>query len=151
MNINEKGIKLLHKYEALRLNAYLCPAGLPTIGWGNTFYEDGTKVSLGDKITKEKADKLFFKVLNKYFIPGVKKLIDVNLNENQFSALVSFAYNVGLGKFKRSTLLKRVNNNPNDADIAYQFSRWNKSKGKILNGLTKRRLEESQLYFTKVK
>lgn len=148
MRLNNKGISILHKYESLRLEAYLCPAGIPTIGWGNTFYEDGTKVKIGDKITKQRADALFENILNDVFIPGVKKLISVRLNENQFSALVSFAYNVGVEAFKNSTLLKRVNNNPNDPDISYQFSRWNKSKGRVLGGLTKRRKDEAKLYFS---
>lgn len=148
MKLNAKGISILHQYEDLRLEAYLCPAGIPTIGWGNTYYEDGTKVKLGEKISKQRANVLFENILNDVFIPGVRRLIKVKLNKNQFSALVSFAYNVGLGNFKNSTLLKRVNINPNDPDIAYQFSRWNKSKGKVLRGLTKRRKDEAGLYFS---
>lgn len=148
MNLNSKGISILHQYEGLRLEAYLCPAGIPTIGWGNTFYEDGSKVKLGDIITRQRADELFENVINTIFVPGVQKLLKAELNDNQFSALVSFAYNVGLGNFKNSTLLKRVNINPSDPDIAYQFSRWNKSKGRVLRGLTKRRKDEAELYFS---
>lgn len=139
----------MHKYESCRIEAYLCPSGVWTIGWGNTFYEDGAKVKQGDKITQNRADELFNNIVNEKFIPQVKNLLSVQLNDNQFSALVSFAYNVGIGNLKISTLLKRINNNPLDKDISYQFSRWNKSKGRVLNGLTKRRKEEAELYFKK--
>jgi lysozyme len=78
---------------------------------------------------------------------GVNRYVTSNINENQFSALVSFAYNCGLGALKSSTLLKRVNANPNDENISYQFSRWNKAGGRVLKGLTKRRIDEDKLYF----
>ncbi|SIS88687.1 lysozyme [Belliella pelovolcani] len=146
MKINEKGVNLLHKYEGLKLEAYLCPAKVWTIGYGNTRYEDGTPVKQGDKITKERAVNLFNNII-KHFEEGVIKSIKVGLNHNQFSALVSFAYNVGLGNFKSSTLLKLVNKNPNDPLIRDQFLRWNKAGGKVLNGLINRRKEEAELYF----
>jgi len=69
------------------------------------------------------------------------------VNQNQFDAVLSFVYNLGITNFKKSTLLKRINNNPNDHDIPYQFSRWNKAGGKVLLGLTRRRKEEAELYF----
>ena len=71
-----------------------------------------------------------------------------NLNQNQFNALVSFAYNVGTGNFSSSTLLKKVNRNPDDLTIKDEFLRWNKAGGKVLNGLTNRRNEEADLYFS---
>src|SRR5690606_30423679 len=78
------------------------------------------------------------------------RLVTSTINQNQFDALVSFSYNIGLGSLKSSTLLKRVNNNPQDADICNQFSRWNKAGGKVLLGLTRRRKEEAELYFKEV-
>jgi lysozyme len=147
MIVTNDAIKLLHKYEGLVLDAYLCPAKVPTIGYGNTFYEDGSKVKIGDKITKERAIELFENILENNFASQVKRLIKSRVTNNQFSALVSFAYNVGIGNLKRSTLLKLVNSNPNDPAIRNQFMRWNRAGGKVLLGLTRRRESEADLYF----
>ena len=150
MKLNEKGIVLMHQFEGLKLTAYLCPAKVWTIGYGNTFYEDGTKVKQGDKITKERAEQLFFNITNKNFTEPLLKLLKKQINENQFSALVCFAYNVGIGNVSKSTLLKKVNANPNDLTIRNEFLKWNKAGGKVLNGLTKRRESEANLYFEKL-
>jgi lysozyme len=147
MIVTNDALKLLHKYEGLVLDAYLCPAKVPTIGYGNTFYEDGSKVKIGDKITKERAIELFENILENNFASQVKRLIKSRVTNNQFSALVSFAYNVGIGNLKRSTLLKLVNSNPNDPAIRNQFMRWNRAGGKVLLGLTRRRESEADLYF----
>jgi lysozyme len=147
MIVTNDALKLLHKYEGLVLDAYLCPAKVPTIGYGNTFYEDGSKVKIGDKITKERAIELFENILENNFASQVKRLIKSRVTNNQFSALVSFAYNVGVGNLKRSTLLKLVNSNPNDPAIRNQFMRWNRAGGKVLLGLTRRRESEANLYF----
>jgi lysozyme len=146
MRLNKKGIDLMHQFEGLRLNAYLCPANIPTIGWGNTFYESGRKVQMGETITKERADALFLWVANS-FATQVRSMLRVQLNENQFSALVSFAYNVGNANLRTSTLLRLVNANPNDPNIRAQFLRWNKAGGREMAGLTRRRQAESNLYF----
>lgn len=150
MKTNQAGIELIKKWESLRLKAYLCSANVWTIGWGSTYYEDGIRVKKGDVITKERADELFAKLLPKYEF-GVCGLLKKPVNENQFSALVSFAYNIGYGKggLADSTLLKKVNANPNDESISAEFLRWNKAGGKVLNGLTKRRHEECDLYMRK--
>jgi lysozyme len=145
MKLNANGIELMHEFEGLKLQAYLCPAKIPTIGYGNTFYENGTKVKLGDKITKERADELFTNIVNKNF--NIKPLLKVQLNENQYSALVCFAYNVGMANLKASTLLKKVNFNPEWEQIRGEFLRWNKAGGKELAGLTRRRTAEANLYF----
>jgi lysozyme len=148
MKLNKKGIEMMHKYEGLRLNSYLCPAKVWTIGYGNTFYEDGTKVKQGDKITKERAYELFVNITNMSFVDPIKKrLLKVQINENQFSALVCFAYNVGTGALAKSTLLRKVNINPNDLTIRNEFMRWNKANRKVLRGLTLRRESEANLYF----
>ena len=147
MKLNQAGIDLMHQFEGLKLDAYLCPANIPTIGWGSTFYEDGKKVKLGDKITKERADALFLGIAED-FAKRVRTLLKKELNENQFSALVSFTYNVGVGSLQKSTLLKKVNVNPSDPTIHNKFIKWNKAGGKVLNGLTRRREAESKLYFT---
>jgi len=147
MIVTNDAIALLHKYEGLVLDAYLCPAKVLTIGYGNTFYEDGSKVKIGDKITKARADELFNNILENNFASPVRNLIKSKVTNNQFSALVSFAYNVGIGNLKKSTLLKMVNINPNDPAIRRQFMRWNKAGGKELLGLTRRREAEANLYF----
>ena len=149
MMMTEEGISLIKKYEGCKLTAYKCPAGVWTIGYGNTFYEDGSTVKPGDKITQERADQLFRNILEKKFVEPIRKLIVSNVNDNMFSAIVSFTYNVGIGNLKSSTLLKKVNANPNDQTIALEFKKWVKSAGKVLSGLVRRRESESDLYFKK--
>ena len=79
---------------------------------------------------------------------GVERYVTSDINTNQFSALVSFAYNCGLGSLKKSTLLRRVNDNPNNPNIAKQFARWKHANGVVLKGLERRRNEEVKLYFS---
>lgn len=145
--MNKAGIDLVKSFEGLRLTAYKCSAGKDTIGYGNTFYEDGSKVQTGDKITVDRAVKLLEFILDK-FEDSVEKLVTPELNENQMAALVSFAYNCGVGNLKSSTLLKKVNADPNDPTIADEFKKWTKAGGKVLTGLVKRRNAEATLYFT---
>jgi lysozyme len=148
MILDNKGYLLITKFEGLRLKPYLCSAKIPTIGHGNTYYPDGKRVTLLDKdITKQEAFDMFKEVANR-FAKRVDTLVTSNLNQNQFNALVSFAYNVGTGNFSSSTLLKKVNKNPDDLTIKDEFLRWNKAGGKVLNGLTNRRNEEAILYFS---
>ena len=142
-----KGIPIIRKFEGLKLRAYLCPAGVWTIGYGNTFFENGSKVQEGDKITLDRADRLLFFVVTK-FENEVKKIVKSAINENQLGALTSFAWNAGTGNLTKSTLLKKVNANPNDVTIRDEFMRWTKAGGKVLNGLVTRRKAEADLYFT---
>lgn len=144
-----KGIPIIRKYEGLKLNAYICPAGHATIGWGSTFYENGSKVQMGDKITIDRADRLLFDIVQKFEI-SVRGLVKSSLNENQIGALTSFAFNVGLGALNKSTLLKKVNANPDDLTIRNEFMRWTKAGGKQLKGLVARREAEADLYFLAV-
>jgi lysozyme len=148
MILDNKGYLFITKHEGLSLKPYLCPAKIPTIGYGNTYYPDGKRVTLLDKdITKQQAFDMFKEVANR-FGKRVNELVTSNINQNQFNALVSFAYNVGTGNFSSSTLLKKVNTNPDDLTIKDEFLRWNKAGGKVLNGLTNRRNEEADLYFS---
>jgi lysozyme len=142
-----KGIPIIRKFEGLKLKAYICPAGVWTIGYGNTFYENGSKVQEGEKITLDRADKLLFFVVQK-FESEVSKLVKSSINDNQLGALTSFAFNVGAGNLAKSTLLKKVNANPNDVTIRDEFMRWTKAGGKVLNGLVTRRKAEADLYFS---
>jgi lysozyme len=146
--ISNLGLELIKKYEGFKAKAYLCPAKVITIGYGSTYYEDGTKVKLTDSpITKERATELLEALLVSYERSVDSYCVDT-INQYQFDALCSFAYNCGVGNLKSSTLLKKVNKNPNDPTIKDEFLKWDKGGGKVLSGLTKRRIEEAQLYFS---
>lgn len=141
-------LSIIKKYEGLKLEAYICPAGVPTIGFGSTFYPDGRRVKLGDKITLQEAESILLHDI-KRFEKEVRNSVKIEITNNQLSALISFTYNVGASAFRKSTLLKKVNANPIDLTIHNEFMRWTRSGGKVLPGLVKRRAEESKLYFTK--
>lgn len=155
--VSNKGYDLIKSFEGLALKPYLCPAGKPTIGYGMTFYPNGKKVTLKDTPLTEKQASDMLKQIADKFARDVDGLVKSNIDQNQFDALVSFAYNVGtdidtdtiaegLGD---STLLKKINKNPLDKTILDEFLKWDKSAGKVSNGLLKRRKKESELYFTK--
>jgi lysozyme len=146
MKVNAEGYALLKRFEGCRLKAYKCPAAVWTIGFGNTFYEDGTKVKDGDVITQQRADELA-KFIVEQFADSIRLMIKQPLTENQFSACVSLAYNIGTGGFKKSSVLKKLNVSPQDQTIADSFRLWNKGGGKILPGLVRRREAEIALYF----
>lgn len=144
MKTSQAGIDLIHSFESLRLKAYPDPGskdGKPvTIGWGST----GQDIKMGMTWTKEQADSRFAKDLARFEI-GVSKAVSVDLNQHQFDALVSFAYNVGLANFLSSTLLKMLNEGYY-SNAALQFSRWNKNDGKVMAGLTRRREAERKMF-----
>lgn len=148
---SSKCYDLIKQFEGLFLNAYPDPAtgAEPyTIGYGTTIYPDGKKVKLGDSISEQEAYEYLVHEVNEK-AKGVDKLVTANdIKQQQFDALVSFAYNCGLANLRSSTLLKRVNANPNDPDIRNQFMRWNKAAGKVMRGLTRRRKAEADLYFS---
>ncbi len=145
MKIQSRGLQIIKEFESLKLKPYLCPAGIPTIGYGSTYYEDGTKVTLNDlPITEQRADELLANISDKFSIQ-VSKLLKVELNQNQFDALVSFSFNIGIGNLTTSTILKRINEKDFE-NASLEFAKWNKSGGKVLNGLIKRREKESQLF-----
>ena len=149
MKLSDKGYDLIKKFEGYSDRPYKCPAGISTIGYGNTYYPNGTKVKITDKqITREYANEILAYTADE-FAADVLKLVKSNISVNQLNALTSFAYNVGIANLQKSTLLKLVNVNPNDAMIAKEFQKWNKAAGKELKGLTNRRIAESALYFTK--
>lgn len=157
VKISTEGKKLILAHEGFRSKPYLCPAGIPTIGYGNTYYEDGKKVTLNDSsITKERAEQLF-DIIVSGFEDGVNRLVKVPLNQNQFDALVSFAYNVGLDENKNgkaeglgdSTLLRLLNQG-DYAGAANEFPKWCKDNGKVISGLIRRRKEEQQLFLKTV-
>lgn len=147
MKVSKEGIEFIKSYEDISLHPYICPAGKPTIGWGNTFYEDGTKVRMTDSsISISRADRLFDAIILKFEIDVTKLLTNKFLSQNQFDALVSFAYNCGIANLKSSTLLKKVNKFKDDKTIPAEFKKWVNSNGKPLNGLIDRRNKEADIY-----
>ena len=146
--IGKKGLEVIKGFEGFRSKAYLCSASVATIGWGSTRYADGTKVKWTDPaITKAQADVLFLETLKQYEL-AVDAFCRDDINQNQFDSLVSFVYNVGVNALKTSTLLKKVNKNPNDPAIRAEFMKWNRAGGKPLKGLIRRREAEADLYFS---
>jgi lysozyme len=146
--LSQKGLELIKSFEGLKLKPYLCPANIATLGFGNTYYPDGTKVKLTDPaITQEKAEELL-----KFLVVTYEKAVDSfcrdDISQSQFDALASFCYNVGTGNLQKSTLIKKVNANPQDPTIRAEFMKWNKAAGKVLLGLTRRRTAEANLYFS---
>ena len=145
---SKKGIDLIKKYEGFRSKPYLCPAKVPTIGYGATYYPNGQKVKLSDPAIDEKHASILLEAMLVPYEKAVDSFCRDDINQNQFDALVSFAYNVGISALKNSTLLKKVNKNPNDKSIEKEFLKWRFARGKELPGLVKRRTEESKLYFS---
>ena len=142
MKISQAGVDAIKAFEGLRLDAYKCPAGIPTIGYGST----GSHVSMGMSITEEYAEVLLREDIER-FERCVNEYVTVELTQHMFDALVSFAFNLGCGALKRSTLLKRVNVNRKE-DAANEFLRWDKAGGRKLAGLTRRRNEEREMFLS---
>ncbi len=140
MRINDAGLQLLKDFEGCRLTVYKDIAGFHTVGWGHM----DPSLKVGQKISQETADSLLASDL-KRFEDGVSECLDVGLTDNQFSALVVFAYNCSLGKFKTSTLLRKVNAGDYDGAVK-EFGRWDKAGGKVVAGLTRRRQAEADLF-----
>ena len=148
MKLNNSGYLLITEFEGYSANPYLCSAKIPTIGYGNTYYTDGKRVTMLDKeINKQQAFEMF-KVIADRFASKVSNLVKTPLNQNQFNSCVSLAYNIGMANFMNSTLLKLVNKNHNDILIGLEFKKWNKVNKKVVAGLTRRRNYESDIYFS---
>lgn len=145
MIASKRCIDLIKKFEGFRAEPYLCPAGVPTIGIGSTHYKNGLAVTLQDApITEIQAEALLLDTLKTYEL-GVKKIVKVELNQNEFDALVDFCYNIGIHNFKTSTLLKDINLG-NFTLASHQFVLWTHINGQISMGLLKRRLSEKLLF-----
>jgi lysozyme len=149
--INARAVAMMHHFEGCRLTAYKCPAGVWTIGWGNTFYANGAKVQPGDTITQATADALFSLVVAD-FERDVDSLVKA-ATDDQFGALVSFAYNLGsdidadkIAEGLGDSTLLRLHNAGDYAGAAAEFPKWNKAGGQVSNGLVRRRNVERMLY-----
>ena len=150
MKLTDNGIRLIQEFEGLRLTSYLCSASVPTIGYGATYYADGSKVKLGQTITKEQATQLLKDHLKEFEGSVTGLLNTTKVNANQFDALVRFCFNLGAGNLAKSQLLRFVKANPNDPKIAAEFAKWNRAGGVVVTGLVRRRKKEAQLYFTPI-
>ena len=144
MRTSSDGIKLIKDFEGERLGAYLCPAGVWTIGYGHTDAAGPPKVVPGMVITKSEAVEILRRDLLKYET-AVEKFVSVSLKPNQSDALISFCYNVGPGAFRNSSLVKKLNRGDYEA-VPGELMKWNKANGKELAGLTRRRRAEAALW-----
>jgi lysozyme len=139
LSVSSAGIDMIKKFEGFRAKAYRDVAGIITIGYGTT-----KGVKWGDVVTKEEAEKLMRSDIA-IFSDGVRKAVNVDITQAQFDALVSFAYNVGLGAFNRSTMLKKLNNGDYDG-AASELLRWNRAGGRVVAGLKRRREAEKAMF-----
>ena len=146
MKISKDGLDLIKSFEGFRSKPYLCPAGVPTIGYGTTYYEDGTHVTLDDEpVTKKEATKMLEEQVNRVYGSTVSRYVTSDTTQNQYNALVSFTYNLGAGNLKSSTLLKK-HNRGDYKGASKEFKKWVKAGGKKLKGLERRRKAEKELY-----
>lgn len=144
--MREELIKLIKEEEGFRAKPYLCPAKRWTIGYGSTFYEDGTPVKESDRpIDEARALSMLEVHLKRRVHTVIERFVQVQLTDNQFDAITSFIYNVGGGNFQKSTLLRKLNAG-DYLGAADEFKKWNISNGKVLNGLVKRREKERALF-----
>jgi lysozyme len=143
--VPEAAVVLVKKWEGFRAKPYRCPAGMPTIGYGSTFYGDGERVQMDDEpITEEAASGLLRAHMAK-FAAQVDRAVKVPLNEGERGALISFCYNLGAANLGQSTLLKKLDAGDR-AGAADEFQRWNRAGSSILEGLTRRRAEEAAMF-----
>ena len=148
MKLSDNGFRLLGELEGIVLRPYKDSVGIPTIGIGSTYYEDGTKVKMTDKaITKERAIQLAKNVV-KSFEAQVNKSILLPMTQNQFDSMVLLCYNIGESGFARSSVVRHFNEG-NLQKAADSFLLWNKAGGREVKGLTNRRKKERELFLTK--
>lgn len=145
MKVSDNCLELIRMSESFKAHPYLCPAKVPTIGYGSTRYADGRAIKLSDPpITEAQANGILFATLGEYE-GAVTRYVTVPLNQNQFDALVDFAYNAGAQNLRTSTLLKLLNQGKYD-QAADEFGKWVYGGGKKLGGLVKRRGLERELF-----
>jgi lysozyme len=144
MKISDSGIKLVKRFEGFSSTPYQCSADVWTVGYGTTRISGKPVNKYMQPISREYAEELLMDDIAE-FEKAVNELVKVPLEQNQFDALVSLTYNIGIGAFKKSTLLKKLNKGQYD-QVPYELARWNKAGGKVLNGLVRRRAAEAELW-----
>ena len=145
LDICNAGLDLIKEYEGFRSNVYQDQKGIWTIGWGTTYLSDGSKVtSHTPSVSEEEATELLHYGC-RIAVKSINDHVSVALNQNQFDALVCFVYNIGIGGFQSSTLLRLLNDGDYDS-VSSQLMRWNKADGVEARGLTRRRKAEAELF-----
>ena len=139
MTTGRKGLDLIKSFEGCKLEAYKCPAGVPTIGFGHT-----KGVKMGMKITQEQAEDYLREDISP--IERELNMLGVNFRQEQFDALVSWIFNLGLGNFRHSTMLIRINTDADDVEITDQMVKWFNAAGVPLTGLKRRRVAEANMF-----
>ena len=145
MNIGDRGLDLIRAFEGFRADPYLDAVGVPTIGYGSTYYPDGQRVRLTDPPISEPEARRLMQATLAEFEDGISAALQVDVTQSQFDALVCWAFNVGVSAAQQSTLMHRLN----AGDVqgaADQFLRWNRAGGQVLRGLTRRREAERALF-----
>jgi GH24 family phage-related lysozyme (muramidase) len=144
MTIGQAGIDMIKRWEGFHAQAYLDPIGIPTIGFG-TIRVNGRPVKMGMTCTMQQAEMWLMEEVNVSIVPHLHRLLKVPVNQKIFDSLCSFIYNLGIGNFSKSTMLRMLNAG-DYRGAADQFPRWNRAGGKVWNGLTKRRMAERELF-----
>ena len=147
MTPSKNCIDLIKKFEGFRSEAYQDSVGIWTVGYGSTMWPDGKNVQPGQRMTIQEAEAVMTWELTRKGKEILSGLPTTIINQNQYDALVSFAYNLGVGALLKSTLFKKLKVNPNDPSIRAEFMRWVNAGGKRLTGLVGRREAEANLYF----
>lgn len=147
--VDQTGLNLIKQFEGCILHPYLDQVGIPTIGYGQTYYPGtGKKVTIQyPPITQQQADDMFLAILKPYELAVYSTTRD-DLTQNNFNALVSLTYNIGTGAFKGSTVHRLVNQNISDNQLKTAFLMWKKANGKVLQDLVNRRTREYQVYIS---
>ena len=145
MKTGQAGIELIKRFEGFSSTPYLCPADVPTIGYGNTRRIDGSRVAMDDEPISEEAGEALLAHELLSFERSVGKLITAELTQVMFDALISFTYNLGSGNLQSSTLRMKLNRGHYEG-AADEFPKWRKAQGRVLQGLVRRRIAERKLF-----
>lgn len=145
MNIGDRGLDLIRAFEGFRADPYLDAVGVPTIGYGSTYYPDGQRVRLTDPPISEPEARRLMQATLAEFEDGIADALQVEVTQSQFDALVCWAFNIGVSAAQNSTLMKKLNSG-DYFGAADQFLRWNKAGGVVLRGLSRRRAAERALF-----
>ena len=148
-HINASGLAIIKRYEGWRSSPYLCAANRPTIGWGSTWDIDGNPVTLDHPDINEEQGTALLRRELRHVEKAIGRLITAEINENMFSSLCSFTFNVGTGNLQRSTLRMKLNRGFYE-DASEEFPKWRRANGKILKGLVRRRKAEKELFLRDV-